>query len=98
MVLIHLLLILVPGVGQVMQDRHLPALIYFFIFAFFVNALIVGQHVLSVPEPRTLRYACGGLAGLVWMISAYDYLRTAATRRRARAEAPSLDGDESTHG
>jgi hypothetical protein len=85
---VHLLRILIPGVGQVVQDRHLSALIYFFMFVFFVNGIFIGQHILLKLRPETVRWACGGLAALCWLISAYDYLHTEGVRRRRAAAEP----------
>lgn len=87
-VLLHLFRMIVPGVGQVAQDRHLSALVYFFMFVFFINGMFIGRAVLSRADPQTVRHACAGLAGLVWLISAYDYLRVEGRRRR---EPPKAD-------
>lgn len=87
----HLLRILIPGVGQVSQDRHLSALVYFFMFVFFINGMFIGRAILSRADPLTLRHACAALAGLVWLISAYDYLRVEGRRRR---QPPAPENDE----
>ena len=84
MAVVHLLRMLIPGVGQVWQDRHLSGLIYFFMFIFLINGIIVGPDVLSTADHDTLRAACAGLAGLVWLISAYDYLRYEGVRRQQK--------------
>lgn len=93
---------LIPGVGQIWQDRHLSGLIYFFLCAFFINGIFVGPYVLSKIDDETVGAACGGLAVLVWLISAYDYLRTEGARRKARAErppsVPDPEGNGPSHG
>lgn len=85
---IHLVRIIVPGVGQVFQDRHFPALMYFLLFIFFVNGVFMGRHVQSLMDPSTTRSACIGLAAVGWLISAYDYLHVEGERRRKAAAPP----------
>lgn len=87
----HLFRIIIPGIGQVSQERHLSALIYFFMFVFFINGFFIGGKILTrVEDPLLVQNACAGLAGLVWLISAYDYLRVAGRRKAA----PEPDDDE----
>jgi hypothetical protein len=89
----HLFYILLPGVGQVMQDRHVAALLHFFFFALFIDAIFMSPFFTPPrANPAAVQYACGGLAALSWLVSAYDYLRTEGVRRRGAAP------DEPSHG
>ncbi len=86
----HFFAALIPGVGQVWQDRHLTGLVLFFLFAFSLNGMLVGPKMISSLDVRQINTICIASAGAVWLISLADYVR-AELVRRGRPAPPEED-------
>lgn len=88
----HFFVALIPGVGQVQQDRHLTGLVLFFLFAFSLNGLLVGPKMISGLDVKQIYTICIASAGGVWLISLVDYIRVEVARR-GKTPPPTAEGD-----
>lgn len=88
----HFFAVLLPGVGQVQQDRHLTGLLLFFLFVFSLNGMLVGPKMFSDLTERQIYTICIASAGGVWLISLIDYIR-AELARRGKPTSPSPEDD-----
>lgn len=77
---------LIPGAGHVDLGRAKRGLVYFFLFAFFVNGALVAPHL---GVSRGGRVACALAAAGIWVAAFYGAARTAA---RAQGPPPSAAG------
>jgi len=75
----------VPGAAHIDLGRALRGVLFFFLFAFWVNVALVAPLVLGLREARTWG---GVLAGVIWLAALLDAGRLAARRASAPAQKP----------
>lgn len=79
------LLVLIPGVGLIRQDRPGAGILHFFLFAFLLNLHFMLPFLIDAPEARAV---CLAGAAVVWICSARNALRRPPTDADPEKPAP----------
>jgi hypothetical protein len=78
-----ILWVIVPGVGQIHLGRAGKGILFFTLFALFLNGWLL-MHVL--PADRMIKATLLALTVLAWLISTVDYVRLAAEHEARQAQ------------
>ncbi len=78
-----ILWVIVPGVGQIHLGRAGKGILFFTLFALFLNGYLLSPLLLA---DRVIVGILLALTILVWLISAVNYLRESADHEEAQAQ------------